>query len=299
MKALGRLILIIGCWLIALTCVGQQRYAWIDFPRAARWPLGDEAVSVLLVNNTIPQPSDAPGIREAALWTLVGAQRVLAAEGGYEVQLLEQTQTTGSFLSHRRLSPAAADSLRLLYGADVVIALHQQLIYDDCCATQWHIYSPGAETPAIYAATDTLIWQQLSELALYAGEASAQRMLPTYESEVRYLYEADEAALQAGLDAFTHRRWEEAYSHWEGCYTRLIEAHSLRTMKRRQLRNAAYTAANAAVALEVMGMPDEAEQWTIRAEQVFQVWSERTLPGAAQARQQVVNIRYYRQQINK
>lgn len=299
MKALGRLIWIIGCWLIALTCVGQQRYAYLDFPRAAQWPLGNEPLSLLLVNNTIPQPGDAPGLREAALWTLVGAQRTLVDEGLYEVQLLEQTQTTGSFLGHLRLSPAAADSLRTRYGADIVIALHQELIYDNCCATQWHIYAPGADAPAIYAATDTLLWQQLSELALYAGEASAQRMLPTYVSEVRYLYEADEPALQAGLDAFTHRRWDEAFRRWEELYTRLTAAHSLRTMKRQPLRDAAYAAANAAVALEVMGLPDEAEQWAIRAEQVFQVWSERTLPGAAQARQQVVNIRYYRGQIQK
>lgn len=207
---------------------------------------------------------------------------------------------------------ASADSLCARYGVDALLVLGglqiteakgADLLDDGSwdawlelqCMARWTIaYCQGASRTFVTA--DTLVWENRDisqtaafaalpssddaamEMAAYEGEQMARRLTPDWETMERYLYRNDDAAIAAGIEAFRRKNWNEAISCWNEAYTKGKET-------------TAYAAANIALAYEMQDRYDDAIAWTQKAINAFK--RLRT----ADAAQQVVNLTYYKTQV--
>lgn len=311
----------------------QQLYFKIEVqqPAAIQWP--EWPASLLLVNNTAVQPADfghqnklndvalassSVDLSDAAKQMLFGLESSLFEQDVMEdIQVLEISQNIQkNFYRRSTLSRQSADSLCTLYGTEAVLALNQLVIFDKqeayltdegdyyayleaYCSASWALYFKNRSTPYTFSSTDTLVWekshinstlaleglpareQALPDMAYYSGEQLGRKLLPQWVQEDRYLYSTKDAEMQAAIQLVRRQRWQDALDAFAAIF---------RNSKKENLTRAS-AAANAAVCAEMMDDKKKATNWIDLGEPIW--LNVRTL----YARQQVVNLRYYKQKL--
>lgn len=309
--ALCRRLAVACVLLFGGTCVSaQQWHTTIEISHPAEITLPVHVSEVLLVNNTVAHPDVPMG----AFFTLMAASEMLEGSD-YLPSVLETSQNTSGSLYRKQLfTYTQADSLMSFYQSDAMLVLNQQIVHSssECyltdnetyyacmqaiAATHWTLFFRnvhGGEIrtrPLVYS--DTLYWgneaetaaeaardlppadEACSEMCIYAGERLAAKFMPTTETVDRYLY--DVGRDDRGMYFFTRRQWQQAVEAW------LVPQQSALL--------SAYAAANSAVAYEILGDLEAAYAAAGRALDTLDSLR------SAEARQQAVNIRYYRQQL--
>ena len=286
--------------------LAQQWHTTIEITYPAELDLPLSVTEVLLVNNTVAHPDMPLG----AFYTLMAASEMLEGSD-YLPAVLETSQNeSGSLYRKQLLSNEQADSLLNTYSSNALIVLNQLIVHpsSECyqtdnetyyaytqavAASHWTLYfhedSTGhlATRTLVYA--DTLYWENegdtwndavqalpsaeeaRSEMCIYVGEHFAERMLPQVETDDRYLYDLGEG--DDGMQYFARRQWQQAVDAW--------------SQPRKDKKQAAYAAANCAVAYELLGDLGSAYAAAGRALNAFESLR------SADARQQAVNISYY------
>lgn len=168
------------------------------------------------------------------------------------------------------------DSLLDLYDADAVLALNAIVLSDYEGKCFWTVHFSSKRSYSFF--TNTELTPETEEPAAYVGEQMAFILAPYWETEDRYFYSDDNPQIRDGIWSVKRQDWEQAIEAWKQ-----VEGDPSK----------AYAAANIAVALEMLDRYDEAIEWTDRAIKLFS-----RLRGA-DAAQQVVNLRYYGEQLNE
>ena len=292
--------------------LAQQWHTTIEITYPAELDLPLSVTEVLLVNNTVAHPDMPLG----AFYTLMAASEMLEGSD-YLPAVLETSQNeSGSLYRKQLLSNEQADSLLNTYSSNALIVLNQLIVHpsSECyqtdnetyyaytqtvAASHWTLYfhedSTGhlATRTLVYA--DTLYWENegdtwndavqalpsaeeaRSEMCIYVGEHFAERMLPQVETDDRYLYDLGES--DDGMQYFARRQWQQAIDAW--------------SQPRKDKKQAAYAAANCAVAYELLGDLGSAYAAAGRALNAFENLR------SADARQQAVNISYYQERLRE
>lgn len=311
----------------------QQNVAGLSDGTLGLYGGDDGYYSLLLVNNSVPQPYDfghqnkvddrAAGnstidLDDAARQMLLGLESSVYEQDLFdEVQVLDATQNLSkNFYNRKTLSAAQSDSLCMLYGADAILVLNQVIIYDiqetflttdddyyaylvAYCSSQWTFHPLHGNGAVTFSTADTLTWDAkddvavqamaalpdrqvaLTDMAFYSGEQLGTRLFPQWKSVDRYLYANKHEGIMKGLEFFRHQQWSQALEQWKEVYN---------STKKEPLTHA-YAAANCAVAAEMMSNYKLAIQWEAIAEDIF------ILLRSSDAKQQAVNLRYYRTQL--
>ena len=122
--------------------------------------------------------------------------------------------------------------------------------------------------------------EALLYLAHDAGERMAKSIVPQWAQEDRFVYLTKKGELDSGLEAFVRQDWSTALERWS------VVAESANDNLTR-----AYAFADMAVAAEMAERMKEAKQYADKA-----IENLGTL-NTAEARQQIINIRYYKSRI--
>jgi tetratricopeptide (TPR) repeat protein len=168
------------------------------------------------------------------------------------------------------------DSLLDLYDADAVLALNAIVLSDYEGKCFWTVHFSSKRSYSFF--TNTELTPETEEPAAYVGEQMAFILAPYWETEDRYFYSDDNPQIRDGIWSVKRQDWEQAIEAWKH-----VEGDPSK----------AYAAANIAVALEMLDRYDEAIEWTDRAIKLF------SRMRGADAAQQVVNLRYYGEQLNE
>lgn len=292
--------------------LAQQWHTTIEITYPAELDLPLSVTEVLLVNNTVAHPDMPLG----AFYTLMAASEMLEGSD-YLPAVLETSQNeSGSLYRKQLLSNEQADSLLNTYSSNALIVLNQLIVHpsSECyqtdnetyyaytqtvAASHWTLYFHEDSTARIATRTlvyaDTLYWENegdtwndavqalpsaeeaRSEMCIYVGEHFAERMLPQVETDDRYLYDLGEG--DDGMQYFARRQWQQAIDAW--------------SQPRKDKKQAAYAAANCAVAYELLGDLGSAYAAAGRALNAFESLR------SADARQQAVNISYYQERLRE
>lgn len=265
----------------------------------------------------VPTGTESIDLRQAARLVLLGLERSLTEQNVMdEVQVLDISQNKSSnFYKRTPLIRQYADSLCLFYDVEALLILNQIVIYDlqevfltdnddhyayleVYCSTHWSLRTTHGNEQ-VFSTSDTLVWEArdyeagkalsalpdrrnaLLDMAFYSGEQVGKRLYPQWVTCDRYLYLNQNEELKAGLEAFRHQHWQEAFERWAEVYRKTADATTR-----------AYAAANAALACEMMEDRKQADAWAEKAEHIFLQMRNR------EANQQVINLRYYRKQIS-
>lgn len=288
----------------------QQWHTTVDIVHPAEVTLPESVGELLLVNNAVAHPDYPSG----AFFTLMAAAESLEGSE-FLTSVLETSQnSSGSLYRKQLLTADRADSLLINYQSDALLVLNQLIVHpatecfaiDDetfyactqgVAATHWTLFFRDAQDGALHTRTlvyaDTLYWESeevsctaavqtlpstdeaRSEMCLYAGERLAQRLMPSVETEDRYLY--DLGKTDQGMYCFVRQQWQQAIDAW--------------SQPQRDKKTEAYAAANCAVTYELLGDLDAACAACDRALSALDALR------SADARQQAVNIRYYQEHL--
>lgn len=295
--------------------------------------LSNPVGSVLLVNNATTQPADfghqnkmdgigtgstPVDLSNAARMMLFGLESSLFDQEVFEdVQVLDISQnTTGNFYRKTPLTPGKADSLCLLYGTDAILSLNQVVVYDlqevfltdndtyyaylqAFCSSQWTVQYKGRSSQYTLSTTDTLVWEQehfqlqealgalptreeaLEALVYYSGQEFGKRLFPQWTADDRYLYTTKDERFAEAILLVRKQRWQEAHDAFEAIFRN----------SRLDALTRASAAADAAVCAEMLDDKKKAVAWIEQGEPVWLALK------TAYARQQVVNLRYYKQKL--
>ena len=308
-----KIVAVLLVLLVGITpMLAQQWHTTIEITYPAELDLPLSVTEVLLVNNTVAHPDMPLG----AFYTLMAASEMLEGSD-YLPAVLETSQNeSGSLYRKQLLSNEQADSLLNTYSSNALIVLNQLIVHpsSECyqtdnetyyaytqavAASHWTLYFHEdssehlATRTLVYA--DTLYWENegdtwndavqalpsaeeaRSEMCIYVGEHFAERMLPQVETDDRYLYDLGES--DAGMQYFARRQWQQAIDAW--------------SQPRKDKKQAAYAAANCAVAYELLGDIGSAYAVAGRAQNAFENLR------SADARQQAVNISYYQERLRE
>jgi tetratricopeptide (TPR) repeat protein len=268
----------------------------------------------------------------ALLYSLFSLTRAMEESGALDaVELLDISQNhSTNYYSREAMSPVAVNNLLKTYDVDALLVLNQLVLYDVLEAfegydgaqyaymqafaqSHWSVYYADARRRGqVITHADTLVWEankgytrsqvleQLPDrqeallyLASTLGANMGKSLVPNWVSVNRYLYNHDDAHVQAGLEAFRRQRWEEAIGHWQ-----LVMGSGVQEFrglgdeaKGKENKAAAVAAANIAIAYELLGDYALACDYASEASRLFGALK------TAWARQQQVNIRYYLEQL--
>lgn len=313
-------------WMLA----AQQWHTTLDVLRPAHrhWPA--DIHNLLIVNNTVPQPSafghsvtvdgNAAGnveidLQEASLRLLFALTETFDRSGLFdEVGLLERSQnTTGNFyrlslLPQKRVAALCAD-----YASDALLVCNRNVLFDAVesfpmeegdyyalltayVAHAWTLqYPDGRETS--YTQTDTLYWENIAytreqALAGLPDRRTALLDMATYAGE---RFAAEFVPQWETVDRYFYEN-----DHAEvqaGMYAFVRQrwedaiAHWEKAYDDKDRKTKAYAAADIAVTFEIKGDLDKAVEWTQKAMDNFSKLK------SADALQQKVNLAYYLQQL--
>jgi len=321
--------------LLALTgAMAQQRYFSIEVrqPASIDVPGWDAATTLLLVNNSVPQPAsfghrnkmNDVAFGDTELDLQAGARHLLFGlyvglgnqDAAPEVELLDRSQhRTGNFYQRSSLLKASCDSLLNLYGADALLILNQVVIYDmqesylteddnyyayleAYCSSHWTYYRQGA-TPASFTYSDTLVW---SNTAL--SPSTALEGLPDRQQALLDL--AADAGEQLAARFYPTWQREDRYVY-ETKGGELAEGMTLFAQQKWAEAEAAWKTAytsnsnrlTRAYALANMAVASEMQEQFGRAIVYLKSAEEELLPvRTSESRQQIINLRYYRSQLS-
>lgn len=329
------------CALAILACVGcclptqaQQHYFRIEVQHRAVVQLPATPIgSLLLVNNTTPQPDDFghqkklndanagttnADLRKAAQQVLFGLESSLFEQEAYdEVQVLDKTQNrSGNFYKRTILNKQQTDSLCRQYDVDAVLCLNQVAIYDlqetfytdrdsyysylqAYCSTHWTLHIQGKAGVFQFSVADTLLWD--SE---HPDISRSITGLPEHRQALLDL--AFYAGEQVGRKMFP--QWEEEdrylYTTKDPELTKAIElirrqrwqeAHeALAAIVRNNKADALTRASAAADAAVCAEMLGDKKKAASWIDQGEPIWLGLR---SAYARQQVINLRAYKKKL--
>ncbi len=334
-----KLYLLMAAICISLTLAAQQLHTTLDIRIPAKYTFPEEVLDLIVVNNTAQQPADfghstmqdeqAIGqvdidLQTAPTFLLLGATQTLDyAQRFASVGFVpEQQNPTKTLTAATPLSSATIATLCHNFQADAALVCNQLVIYDVLgsfltedyayyayieayLVSKWALQFPDGRTQP-FAFNDTLYWeniatsrydainglpnrqQALLDMSQYAGERFAQQFVPQWETVDRYLYQDESEGVKRGLDAFYRKRWNNAINLWTNFYQQTDTVK-----KKKALTSRAYAAANIAVTYEIKDNLTEAIAWTDKAIQTF------TRVNTADARQQAINLKYYRSQLEQ
>ncbi len=263
-------------------------------------------------------------VSKAATYLLLGTARTLDFSRLFaSVGLVPESQnTSASFTTKSYLSQQAIAKLCADYRADAALVCNQLVLYDIInsfltvdytyyayteayLVSNWTLQFPDGRQQS-FSYSDTLYWEgeaasrvealqklpnrqaALLDMSEWAGEQFAREFLPTWETVDRYLYENKNIDIQRGLDAFTHKRWEEAIAIWSQLYSQLAGSR-----KPADRISRAYAAANTANTYEITDNLPEALAWAKKAAEAFEQIN------TADAAQQTINLQYYAHQLKE
>ena len=293
----------------------QQWHTTIEIGHPAELQMPEHVSEILFVNNTVPHPDLPMGafytlmatseILESSYFlpsVLETSQN--SSSSLYRRQLLSN-QRADSLLNAYHADALLVLNQLIVHPSTDSYLTDRETYYaytQAIVGTHWSLFfrpdgRPGADriTSRTIVYSDTLYWENedelraaalqalpatedvRSEMAIYAGEQLARRLMPTFETADRYLY--DLGSSDPGMQAFVRKQWQQAIDAWSATQT--------------DAKRTAYAAANRAVAYEIIG--DLNAAYTA-AEQAVEAFSQLRSPDA---RQQAVNIRYYQTQLRQ
>ena len=251
----------------------------------------------------------------AALHCLFAATQNMEQHTDFQrVELLEKSQnTSNNFYARNTLSNTQMQQLCQEYQVEALLILNQLVLYNilesfpteeekyyaylqGYAQSHWTVYRASTNRSVSFTVADTLLWESdlhynrtsavmqlptrneaLLYLARDLGNNIANSLTPQWVPTQRYLYDQDDAELQAGFGAFRLQRWQDAITAWKTC------------LESKNKKAAACAAANIAIAYEMLGDYASACDYAQHAIRLFGAWK------TAYARQQQVNIRYYQE----
>jgi len=269
-------------------------------------------------------------LERALLHNMFALTQTLDESGEMDaVELLDVSQnTSNNYYSRQLLSSSAARTLLQQYQMDALLVLNQLVVYDVLesfeveeggqyaylqafAQSHWSVYyADASRRTETFTQADTLVWESdvkysraqalnmlpdrqeaLLYIASTLGDKVGASLLPSWEPVRRYLYSADNAYVQKGLEAFRYQRWEEAIGYWLLAIDDESNVESRKLKVKEDKKAAAVAAANIAIAYEMLGDYALACDYASEAFRLFGALK------TAWARQQQVNIRYYQEQL--
>lgn len=261
-KRLFVLCSLLALWALApFSLFAQQMFMQVEVKKPAEVKIPDNVRSILLVNNS-PLKN---GIPQHCLFAAYNAFEDL--ERFDQVSVLP-------------FIPAAAkmDSLLSRYEVDALLALNALVLSGNQANAFWTVHYSGNRQFSFFTNTDSLFCEDDNDCAAIVGEEMAYLLSPHWETEDRFLYSNEDEHIQAGLQAVSLRKWNDAIAEWKNALNAKTETQ-------------AYAAADIAVAYEMLDRYEEAIAWVKQAINYFR--RIRT----ADAAQQVINLRYYQSQL--
>ncbi len=193
-KAL-RQIAFATCLLLCCSCSTQRLYTTLDVMRPGSMTFAHDAVNMLLINNTVPQPENyghqirlsgqqaysvIQNIDSASLFCMAGAFEDFADIGFFRTVLLQDgTQNkSGDFYRIKPLQSAEVDSLCRMYNVDVILALNRIAVNDVISdyylpqtseylaaldvktISSWSVHYPDSSHYETINLTDSLFWEK-------------------------------------------------------------------------------------------------------------------------------------------
>ena len=260
---------------------------------------------------------------DAALHCIFAATQAMDERMEFtRVEMQEKSQNISTnYYVRNTLSNQKMQQLCREYQVDALLILNQLVLYNVLesfssedgssyyaylqayAQSHWTVYRTNTNRSYSFAVADTLLWESdwqytrtsalsqlpsrneaLLYLAREVGINAAASLMPQWVPAKRYLYQQDNANLQAGLTSFRYQRWQEAITYWL-----LVVNDEAKSNDNKKA--AACAAANIAIAYEMLGDYDSACDYAQRAISLFGAWK------TAYGRQQQVNIRYYLEQL--
>ncbi|MCM1034869.1 MAG: DUF6340 family protein [Paludibacter sp.] len=320
----------IALLLCSLLLNAQQWHTTLDVLRPAERNFPQEIHSLLIVNNTIPQPMSfghsvltdgyAAGnveinLQQATAYMLFAVTETLEqSDIFHNVGLLEISQNqTDNFYRTMPLSQEQIAALCNDYQSDALLVCNRNVLFDalesfpleeggfyaslaaySTCA--WTLYYQTAKT-VDYVFTDTLYW----EAQAYTREQALSE-LPDRQTALldmaAYVGERFAAAFVPQwetVDRYFYENDNNLIKAGMQSFTRQRWAEAIRyweeAYQNKDKQTKAYAAANIAVTSEIVGDLETAIQWAQRAIDTFGKLK------SAYALQQKVNLNYYLQQL--
>ncbi len=181
--------------LLLSSCSTQRLYTTLDVMRPGSMTFAHDAVNMLLVNNTVPQPENyghkillsgqkaysvIQNIDSASLFCMAGAFEDFADIGFFRTVLLQDgtLNKSGDFYRINALRAADVDSLCRMYNVDVILALNRIAVNDVITdyylpdtdeylaaldvktISNWSVHYPDSNHYESINLTDSLFWER-------------------------------------------------------------------------------------------------------------------------------------------
>lgn len=192
------------------------------------------------------------------------------------------------------LTPDSVNALCKKYDCNVVLSLDRLKVNDKIAElfndadysyytalvaryeSQWSIHYPGNDKFSSITFRDTLYWDAesfqrkkalealpersnaLIDGALYVGQNALKRFIPRWEKTDRYLFSTANKNLKQGMDSFYVKNWKAAIDIWD------------KAIEKSGLGLKAKLANNIAVAYEISGNIDKANEYALKSIDYFQ-----------------------------
>ncbi len=277
--------LLIAVVLLFSSCATPRMFTTIDVLRPAGVSFPVHVRSVLIVDNTTKQSQNldhftynANGTQQivavefdsAAIFTTAALKENLEDKAFFQsVKLSAEKENLNG--AYGQLTSERISDLCTLYGVDALISLDNiktqslldqseyiKVLYAEI-ESKWSFHYPRTGQNDSVSFFDSFSWENKSsqnlpkrndvlvDASIMAGYNSADRMIPRWEKQDRYLYNPEKPeSMTLGMEAFSRRDWKEAIEHW----SKAEEEKSVKTRFR--------AANNKAIAYELLGDFDNA-----------------------------------------
>ena len=189
--------LIFAACILCTSCATQRLYTTLDVMRPGNMTFAHDAVNMLLINNTVPQPENyghqihlsgqkpysvKQNIDSASLFCLAGAFEDFADIGFFRTVLLqdESQNKSNTFYAIKPLKATEVDSLCRMYNVDVILSLNRIAVKDVISdyylpetneylaaldvktISNWSVHYPDSSHYQSISLTDSLFWEEIA-----------------------------------------------------------------------------------------------------------------------------------------
>ena len=243
-------------------------YTSIDVLRPAKVTFDKDAKSLLILDNSVPQPESYGHTYELygekkknaslntdslAIFCLSVINEEFQKNDFFpETQIhLPSVNVGGGFLNANSPKLDTLKFMSQLYNADVVLSLDKIKVNDRVAdyydnegnffyalleanyETTWSVSYPKLNKMQSYSFKDTIYWDAesyqrkkalealpnrynaLIDGALYVGQTTMKKLVPWWDKEDRYFFNAENKVLKHGLDSVIVKNWNAAIEIWE------------------------------------------------------------------------------------
>ena len=253
--------------IFATSCT-TMLYTSIDVLRPANVVFEKDAKSLLILNNSIPQPVSYGHTNELygekkksvslntdslAIFCLSVVNEEFQKNDFFpETNIhLSSVNVGGGFLNATSPKLDTLKFMSLLYNADVVLSLDKIKVNDRVAdyydyegnffyalleanyETTWSVSYPKLNKTQSFSFKDTIYWDAesyqrkkafealpnrynaLIDGALYVGQTMMKKLVPWWDKEDRYFFNAQNKSIKHGLDSVYVKNWSAAIAIWE------------------------------------------------------------------------------------